>query len=50
VSVHPSAPLTSYKIVSDIRVEITRLLDIDTAQRILAERLTSRTVKSERKT
>ncbi|HHU97421.1 MAG TPA: transposase [Petrimonas sp.] len=37
VSVHPSAPLTNYKIVSDIRVEIAHLLDIDAAQRVLAE-------------
>ena len=31
MSVHPSAPLTNYKIVSDIRVEIAHLLDIDAA-------------------
>lgn len=37
VSTYSSAPLTNYKIVSDIRVEIARLLDIDAAQRVLAE-------------
>lgn len=37
VSIHPHHPLTNHKIVSDIRVEIASLLDIDSAQQALAE-------------
>lgn len=37
VSIHPQSPLTNYKIVSDIRVEIANLLDIDAAQQVLAD-------------
>jgi hypothetical protein len=36
VSIHPQDPLTNSKIVSDIRVEIAGLLDIDSAQQVLA--------------
>ena len=36
VSIHPQHPLTNHKIVSDIRVEIADLLDIDSAQQVLA--------------
>lgn len=37
VSIHPQSPLTNYKIVSDIRVEIAGLLDINVAQQVLAD-------------
>ena len=37
VSIHPQSPLTNHKIISDIRVEIAHLLDIDAAQQVLAE-------------
>ena len=37
ISIHPQFPLTNYKIVSDIRVEIADLLDIDAAQQVLAD-------------
>lgn len=36
VSIHPQNPLTNYKIVSDIRVEIAELLDVSSAQQVLA--------------
>lgn len=38
VSIHPQHPLTNHKIVSDIRVEIAGLLDIDSAQQVLVSR------------
>jgi len=37
ISIHPKSPLTNSKIVSDIRVEIASLLDIDSAQQALAD-------------
>ena len=37
LSIHPQSPLTNYKIVSDIRVEIAGLLNIDAAQQVLAD-------------
>jgi hypothetical protein len=36
VCIHPQSPLTNHKIVSDIRVEIAEILDIDSAQLALA--------------
>lgn len=36
VSIHPQHRLTNHKIVSDIRVEIAGLLDVDSAQQVLA--------------
>ena len=36
VSIHPQNPLTNYKIVSDIRVEIAELLNVSSAQQVLA--------------
>ena len=36
IYIHPLRPLTNFKIVSDIRVEIASLLDIDSAQQVLA--------------
>ena len=36
VYIHPSHPLTNYKIVSAIRSELAGLLDVDTAQQVLA--------------
>ena len=37
IYIHPQFPLTNHKIVSDIRVEIAELLNIDSAQQVLAE-------------
>lgn len=36
VRIHPLAPLTNFKIVSQIRCEIASLLDIDSLQQVLA--------------
>ena len=36
IRIHPLFPLTNYKIVSAIRCEIARLLNIDSAQQVLA--------------
>ena len=38
IYIHPASPLTNFKIVSDIRCELARCLDINTLQRIIADK------------